>query len=68
MATLFNGGITVVAPDGSDIQHVPLPDDFTTNLCFGGPDLATAYVTLSSSGQLVALDWPGPGLALNFAR
>lgn len=68
VATLFNGGITLISPDGRDIEHLPLPDDYTTNLCFGGPDLRTAYVTLSSSGQLVALEWPRPGLALNFRR
>jgi gluconolactonase len=33
---------------------------------FGGPDLRTAYITLSASGQLAAMDWPEPGLRLNF--
>lgn len=66
VATLFNGGITVISPDGARIEHVPMPDLYTTNLCFGGPDLRTAFVTLSLSGRLVALDWPRPGLALNF--
>ncbi|MGI4814531.1 MAG: SMP-30/gluconolactonase/LRE family protein [Janthinobacterium lividum] len=64
VATLFNGGITVISPDGASIEHVPLPDAFVTNLCFGGPDMKTAYVTLSSTGRLAALDWPRPGLAL----
>jgi len=68
VATLFNGGITIVTPDGTGIDHLPMPDDYTTNICFGGPDLATAYITLSMSGCLAALDWPRPGLALNFAR
>ena len=67
VATLFNGGITVISPDGARIQHMPLPDIYTTNLCFAGKDLRTAYVTLSVSGRLVALDWPRPGLRLNFA-
>jgi len=66
VATLFNGGITVISPDGKRIEHVPLPDVYTTNICFGGKDLRTAYVTLSVSGRLVALDWPRPGLRLNF--
>jgi gluconolactonase len=38
----------------------------TTNICFGGPDLKTAYVTLSGSGRLVALEWERPGLRLNY--
>jgi gluconolactonase len=66
VATLAHGGITVVAPDGSSAEHVPLPDLHTTNICFGGPDLRTAYVTLSGSGRLVALDWPRPGLPLEY--
>ena len=67
VATLMHGGISVIAPDGSTTRHVALPDRFTTNLCFGGPDLRTAYVTLSGSGRLIAIDdWPLAGLALNF--
>ncbi len=66
VATLIHGGITVVAPDGHRIQHVPLPDKMVTNLCFGGPDLRTLYVTLSAMGKLIAIDnWPIPGLRLN---
>jgi gluconolactonase len=43
-----------------------MPDEMTTNICFGGPDLRTAYITLSSVGKLVAMDWPRPGLPLNY--
>ena len=67
VATLHNGGITVAAPDGSRVEHVPMPDHATTNICFGGDGLRTAFVTLSASGQLVSLPWPRPGLALNYA-
>jgi gluconolactonase len=66
VATLIHGGITVIAPDGSRVEHVPMPDLYTTNICFGGPDLRTAYITLSNSGRLVAVDWPRPGLPLNY--
>lgn len=67
VATLIHGGISIIAPDGSSASHVPLPDRFTTNLCFGGRDRRTAFVTLSGSGRLVAIDdWPVPGLKLNF--
>ena len=66
VATLVHGGITVISPEGRSIEHVPMPDLHTTNICFGGPDLRTAYVTLSGSGRLVGLDWPRPGLPLNY--
>ena len=66
VATLMHGGISVIAPDGRTTSHVPLPDRFTTNICFGGKDRRTAFVTLSGSGRLVAIDdWPIPGLKLN---
>jgi gluconolactonase len=66
VATLVRGGVTVVSPDGGTIEHVPLPDLYVTNICFGGPDLKTAYITLSYEGRLVAMDWPRPGLPLYF--
>lgn len=68
VGTLGNGGITAISPDGATVEHVPLPDPLVTNICFGGPDLRTAYVTLSGTGQLVALDWPRPGLRLAHTR
>ena len=43
-----------------------MPDPLTTNICFGGADLRTAYVTLSGTGRLVSTPWPRPGLQLNF--
>lgn len=66
VATLINGGITSISPDGSRIEHFPTDDPLTTNICFGGEDLRTAYITLSSSGRLISTEWPRPGLALNF--
>ena len=66
VATLIHGGITVASPDGASVEHVPMPDLYTTNICFGGPELRTAYITLSMSGRLVATEWPRPGLALNY--
>jgi gluconolactonase len=64
VATLVNGGITVIPPDGAGVRHVPLPDPYTTNVCFGAAERRTAYVTLSGTGRLVALEWECPGLAL----
>jgi gluconolactonase len=45
---------------------VPLPDLLVTNVCFGGDDLRTAYVTCSGTGKLVSFEWPRPGLQLAF--
>jgi gluconolactonase len=65
VATLVRGGISVFAPDGRLIEFWETPDMFCTNICFGGPGLKTAYVTLSGAGQLLAVDWPRAGLPLN---
>jgi gluconolactonase len=59
-------GLAVVAPDGTVLEHVPLPDAATTNLTFGGPRNSTAYVTQSSTGKLLAVEWPRPGIELPF--
>jgi gluconolactonase len=67
VATLISGAITVVAPDGRLVQRVKTPDIYTTNICFGGVDMKTAYITLSGIGHLVAMPWPEAGFKLNFA-
>ena len=64
VATIGEAGITVVSPAGELVEFVALPDPFTTNICWGGEDMRTAFVTLSGTGQLVALDWPRAGLRL----
>lgn len=66
VATIVNGGITVISPTGDAPRHVPMPDALTTNICFGGDDLKTAYITLSSTGQLVSIPWEDGGLPLHF--
>ena len=66
VATIFNAGITSISPDGATITHMPTDDLLTTNICFGGADLKTAYITLSGTGRLVSLDWPVAGTPLNF--
>jgi gluconolactonase len=66
VATLLTGGITVAKPDGGTHEFVETDDPYTTNICFGGADLRTAYLTLSWKGLLIDCRWPRAGLALNF--
>jgi len=66
VASLMEGGITVVSPQGGETEFIPMPDVYTTNLCFGGPGLKTAFVTLSTTGKLVSIEWPRAGTPLNF--
>jgi len=74
LVEIFAGTLAQVSPDGAKtivargrhVEHHPMPDLMTTNLCFGGADLKTAFVTLSWTGRLVAVDWPVGGLHLNY--
>jgi gluconolactonase len=66
VATLINGGVTVISPKGEIVDFVATGDIMTTNVCFGGPDLRTAYITVSSTGRLVSTPWPRPGLPLAY--
>ena len=68
VATLGTGAVTAFAPDGSLRAVLPVPGDpMVTNVCFGGPDRTTAFITASAFGTLRAHDWHCPGLELNFS-
>ncbi len=66
VADIPYGGITVISPEGELIEQHAMPDTFVTNICFGGAALCTAYITLSSRGELISMPWPRGGLPLHF--
>ncbi|CAM3735740.1 SMP-30/gluconolactonase/LRE family protein [Bordetella sputigena] len=66
VGTLITGCITVIAPAGEILRQVMLPDPMVTNICFGGPDRKTAYITLSGTGRLISMPWPDAGLRLPY--
>lgn len=66
VATLVRGGISVFSPDGELLEFYEAPESYCTNICFGGADMRTAYITLSGYGQLFEAHWPRPGLRLNY--
>jgi gluconolactonase len=67
-ADLQESGITVISPDGTVTGKVTVPDHdpFVTNICFGGPDMRTAFITSSGLGRLYRTEWHCPGLRLTF--
>ncbi|MEO1963834.1 SMP-30/gluconolactonase/LRE family protein, partial [Hyphomonas sp.] len=65
VATILNGGITTITPEG-EFSHIAFPDLLVTNIAFGGDDMRDAYITLSGTGNLIKCRWPEPGLTLNF--
>lgn len=68
VATLVRGGISVFSPQGELIEFWRAPEPYCTNICFGGADLKTAFITLSGTGRLIAVEWPRAGLLLNEGR
>jgi gluconolactonase len=70
VATLINGGISVIDPANGRVTHVATGDLMTTNICFGDRDgsgeYRDAYITCSSTGRLLRMRWPHLGLRLNY--
>ncbi len=64
VATILKGGITVFNTGDGTYEHIPVPDPITTNICFGGDDMRTAWITGSGTGKLFKCRWPRPGLRL----
>jgi gluconolactonase len=66
--TLSRGGIAVVSPRGEVLEWIEIdtgdPDPLPSNLCFGGLDRRTAYVTLDGTGKLMACQMRVPGKKL----
>lgn len=65
VATIFNGGITTIKPDGTH-HHTAFPDLLCTNIVFGGADMQDAWVTMSGTGVLAKCRWDEAGLKLNY--
>ncbi|MAM83736.1 MAG: gluconolaconase [Acidobacteria bacterium] len=67
VATLYDGGVTVISPAGEILEDIRLPDRFVTNICFGGEDRRTAFITMAETGRLARMPWSRAGLKLNFS-
>jgi gluconolactonase len=67
-ADLEESGITAISPEGQVVAKVTVPvhDPFVTNVCFGGPDHRTAFITSAGRGLLYSTEWRCPGLRLNY--
>lgn len=67
------GGITVISPEGKILDFIELmvegkPEPLPSNICFGGPDRRTAFITLAGTGRLAACEMKVPGKPLHFSR
>jgi len=66
------GGITVICPHGKILDFIELtvegkPEPLPSNICFGGPNRQTAFITLGGTGRLVSCAMKIPGKPLHFA-
>jgi gluconolactonase len=44
---LTGKGVTVFDPTGTEIKHIEVPQGWTANVCFGGEDFDTLFITAS---------------------
>ena len=46
---LTGHGVTVFSKSGTQILHIPIDESWTGNICFGGKDAHTLFITASTS-------------------
>ena len=46
---LTGKGVTVFDTSGKQIAHIPIDEPWTANVCFGGKDRRTLFITASKS-------------------
>jgi gluconolactonase len=56
---LTGKGVHVFNPDGEKIEHIAIDEGWTANVCFGGPDRRTLFITAMDS--LYAVKMPVKG-------
>jgi len=54
------GGVWIVSPDGTELDMIPVPE-FITNVCFGGPENKTLYITGDTKVYSLAMQVRGGG-------
>jgi gluconolactonase len=57
------GTVVILTPEGQVLREVDMLGKSPTNLCFGGPDGKTVYVTEVEHTRLVTFRVESPGLA-----
>jgi len=55
--------VVKLSPEGKVLQEIDVLGDAPSNLCFGGPDGRTVYVTEVKNRRLVQFRVDRPGLA-----
>ena len=58
---LTGHGVTVFSKDGAQIAHIPVSEDWTGNVCFGGKDKRTLFITASKHVYTIRMRVHGVG-------
>ena len=56
---LTGRGVTIFDPSGKQIDHIDVPEKWSANVCFSGPDRRTLFITASESLYSIRLRFPG---------
>jgi gluconolactonase len=56
---LTGKGVTVYSPAGRQIEHIDVPEAWTGNVCFGGKDRRTLFVTASEAVYVLQMQVRG---------
>lgn len=57
------GQVLKLSPEGKILQTIELPGSMPSNLCFGGPDGKTVYITEVENQQILTFRADRPGLS-----
>jgi gluconolactonase len=57
------GVVLILSPEGKTLRSIKLPGSMPSNLCFGGPDGKTVYVTEVENQQVLQFRADRPGLS-----
>lgn len=58
---LAGKGVTIFDRNGSKIGNIPVPESWTANVCFGGPDMKSLFITASKGLYRIKLKVKGTG-------
>jgi gluconolactonase len=58
---LTGKGVTVVSPEGKVLERIEVPEPWTANVCFGGADRKTLFITASQGLYAIATKIAGAG-------
>jgi len=62
---LTGNGVTVVGPDGTKIEQIPIPENWTANVTFGGKDGKTLFITAMDSLYALPMKISGAAAGAN---